>query len=314
MAFMSEETGQQPTGAPPAVEYCYRHPNVQTGVHCTRCNRPICPDCMTPAPVGFQCPECVEQARREFRRGPGRRIVARGVTATKVLLAALFAMFAVEVLVGGANALFQGPPGRTLIRLGAIQPFLIADGQYWRLLSAIFLHAGVLHIAFNAYALWIFGTAMEQALGRTRFLLVFFVTGFLASVASYAFGPVVSVGVGASGAIFGVFGAFIAYNYRRRDLALAAANLRWAVMLIILNALLTLGIGQIDWRAHLGGVVTGFAAGMVAEGWGDRRTRRIVLVAGFAALIAIGVAVVAWRTVDIRALPIFERAVVFFGS
>src|SRR6266511_15974 len=217
-------------------------------------------------------------------------------------------------LVGGANALFQGPPERTLIRLGAMQPFLIADGQYWRLFSAIFLHAGLLHIAFNAYALWIFGAAMEQALGRTRFLWVFFVTGFLASAASYAFGPVESVGVGASGAIFGVFGAFIAYNYRRRDLAQAAANLRWALMLILLNALLTLGIRLIDWRAHLGGLVAGFAAGMVAEGWGDRRTRRMVLVGGFAAMVAIGVALVAWRTADIRALPIFERAVAFFSS
>src|SRR5207247_1351008 len=131
-------------------------------------------------------------------------------------------------------------------------------------------------------ALWIFGAAMEQALGRTRFLLVFFVTGFLASAASYAFGPVQSVGVGASGAIFGVFGAFIAYNYRRRDLAQAAANLRWALMLILLNALLTLGIRQIDWRAQLGGLVAGFAAGLVAEGWGDRRGRTRVMGAGVA--------------------------------
>jgi membrane associated rhomboid family serine protease len=311
---MSEETGQRPWDAPPAVEHCYRHPNIQTAVHCTRCNRPICPDCMVPAPVGYQCPECVQQARREFRRGPGRRAMAGGITATKALLAALLAVFVLEVVVGGSNALLQGPSERTLIRLGAMQPFLIANGQYWRLLTAIFLHAGLLHIAFNAYALWIFGAAMEQALGRTRFLLVFFVTGLLASAASYAFGPVESVGVGASGAIFGVFGAFIAYNYRRRDLALAAANLRWAVMLILLNAVLTLGFRQIDWRAHVGGLVSGFLAGLVAEGWGDRRTKRLVLVTGFTALLAMGVALVAWRTADIRALPFFERAVAFFGS
>jgi NaMN:DMB phosphoribosyltransferase len=85
-------------------------------------------------------------------------------------------------------------------------------------------------------------------------------------------------------------------------------------MLILLNALLTLGIRQIDWRAHLGGLVAGFVAGLVAEGWGDRRTRRVVLVAGFAAMVAIGVALVAWRTADIRALPAFKQAVAFFGS
>ncbi|HET7869132.1 MAG TPA: rhomboid family intramembrane serine protease [Actinomycetota bacterium] len=308
---MSEETGQQPTGAPPAVEYCYRHPNVQTGVHCTRCNRPICPECMTPAPVGYQCPECVAQARREFRRGPGRRVVTGGITATKVLLAALFAVFALELLVGGANALFLGPPEPKLISLGAMQPFLIADGQYWRLFSAIFFHGGLLHIAFNAYALWIFGTAMEQALGRNRFLLVFFVTGFLASATSYAFGPLGSVGVGASGAIFGVFGAFIAYNYRRRDLAQAAANLRWALMLILLNALLTLGIRLIDWRAHLGGLVAGVLAGYTLEGFGTRSTRRIVAVGGIVALLAVGVAMVVWRTDQIRNLPVFTR---IFGA
>src|SRR5437867_2138467 len=280
MAGMSEETGQRPWGAPPAVEYCYRHPNVQTGVHCTRCNRPICPECMTPAPVGYQCPECVEQARREFRRGPGRRVVTGGITATKVLLAALFAVFALELLVGGANALFQGPPERTLIRLGAMQPFLIADGQYWRLFTAIFLHAGLLHIAFNAYALWIFGAAIETLFGRTRFVVIFFVTGFVASATSYAFGPVQSVGVGASGAIFGVFGAFIAYNYRRRHMPQAAAQLRWAVMLIVLNAALAFGFAGIDWRAHAGGLVSGFLAGLAAEGMGDRRTRMLLSVVG----------------------------------
>jgi membrane associated rhomboid family serine protease len=269
---------------------------------------------MTPAPVGYQCPECVAQARREFRRGPGRRVVTGGITSTKVLLGALFAVFTLELLVGGANALFLGPPERKLISLGAMQPFLIADGQYWRLFSAIFLHGGLLHIAFNAYALWIFGTAMEQALGRTRFLLVFFVTGFLASATSYAFGPLGSVGVGASGAIFGVFGAFIAYNYRRRDLAQAAANLRWALMLILLNALLTLGIRLIDWRAHLGGLVAGFAAGMLAEGWGDRRTRRMVLVGGFAAMVVIGVVLVAWRTDVIQARPDFVPGVRCFSD
>ena len=311
---MSEETGQRPWGAPPAVEYCYRHPKVQTGVHCTRCNRPICPECMTPAPVGYQCPECVEQARREFRRAPGRRVVTGEITATRALLWAMFAVFVVEAVAGGANALFEGPSERSLIRLGALQPFLVANGQYWRLFTAIFLHAGLLHIAFNAYALWIFGSAMEEALGRTRFLLVFFVTGLLASATSYAFGPPVIVGVGASGAIFGVFGAFVIYNYRRRDLALAAANLRRAIVLILLNAGLAVYIQGIDWRAHLGGFLAGILAGLVAEGWGDRRTRKVVLVAGFAAMVVIGVALVAWRTADIRALPVFERAVAFFNS
>lgn len=312
---MAEQPGEGFWGAPPTIEFCYRHPKVQTAVHCTRCERPICPECMTPAPVGYQCPECVQQARREFRSGRGaRRIRVRNVTATKVLLAAMFAMFVVEVLVGGADTAIGGPSSETLFRLGAMYPPAIANGQYWRLFSAIFLHIGFLHIAFNAYALWLFGPLVEQAYGRTRFLAIFFVTGFVASAASYAFGPLNAVGAGASGAIFGVFGAFIAYNWRRRDLALAAANLRLAVMLIVLNIALAIWSPAIDWRAHVGGLISGVVAGTVAEGFGTRQTRTAVAIGGFAALIVVGAALVAWRTADIRAIPGFHQAVAFFGS
>ena len=118
-----------------------------------------------------------------------------------------------------------GPSTLKLINLGASVGVAqlpngdivgIAVGQNWRLVTAMFLHAGLWHIAFNAYALWIFGSMVEQELGRVRFLLIYFVTGIVASAASYAFGPYYAVGVGASGAVFGVFGAFVTYNYRRR--------------------------------------------------------------------------------------------------
>ncbi len=259
---------------------------------------------MIPAPVGYQCPECVAEARRDFREGPGRRMrsATRGLTATKVLLVAMAIGFVLELAKSGSGALMQGPSTRALVDLGALYPPAIAlQGQYWRLVTPIFLHAGLLHIAFNAWALWIFGTAMEQALGRVRFLAIFFVSGFVASAASYAFGPVIAVAVGASGAIFGVFGSFVAYNYRRRHLAQAAANLRLAMTLILLNAFLAFAYGAIDWRAHVGGFLCGLVAGYAAEGVGDRRQRGAVAVAGFAALVAVGVALAVWRTADIRA-------------
>jgi membrane associated rhomboid family serine protease len=302
---------EDPLPAPPpsaTVEVCYRHPDQQTGVHCTRCGRPICPECMIAAPVGFHCPECVQEARREFRQGPGRPF--RGaVVATKVLLAAIVGMFVVELVAsGGAGLLGASGEEETLIDLGAMQPLLIANGQFWRLFTAMFLHAGLLHLAFNAYALWLLGSMLETNLGTTRFVLIYFVTGFLASAASYAFSPLGTVGVGASGAIFGIFGAFIAYNYRRRHLATAAANLRWAWTLILLNLLLVFGFGgRIDWRAHLGGLVAGLAAGAVVEGWGTASQRRVVQVAGFVVLVAIGIALVVWRTDQIRALPGFDQ-------
>lgn len=297
----------EPLAPPPAptIEVCYRHPTVQTRVHCTRCGRPICTDCMIQAPVGFQCPECVEEARKEFRSGPGRRLRG-GASATAVLLVAILAMYVVEVLMGGPGSLLQGPDQQTLFDLGAMQPLAIADGQYWRLFSAMFLHAGLLHIGFNAYALWLFGRGIEGSLGRTWFLVTYFVSGFVASAASYAFGPVTALGVGASGAIFGIFGAFIAYNYRRRDTALGAANLRSALMLVVLNALLALGYRAIDWRAHLGGLLTGIVVGYVADTLGSRRNARAMQVVVVAALVGVGVALTVWRTDAIRALPQFQ--------
>jgi membrane associated rhomboid family serine protease len=267
---------------------------------------------MIPAPVGHQCPNCVEDARREFREGPGRRIAAanlkRGLSATSVLLGLLGAIYVIEVVTGGPGSLFSGPPADTLIDLGASVALAqdrgggligIAAGQNWRLISAIFLHAGILHLAFNAYALWIFGRVVEDELGSLRFVLIFFVTGFVASAASYAFGPN-AVGVGASGAIFGVFGAFVTYNYRRRHLAIAAARLRGAVTLVVINMILAFSIPGIDYRAHIGGFIAGLAAGWAAEGVGSRFTRRATLLLGFGGLIAVGVALVVWHTAELR--------------
>lgn len=287
----------------PAVEVCYRHPTEQTRVHCARCGRPICPACMIQAPVGHQCPECVGEARRQFQQGPGRRAATSGITATKILLAAIIGMFVVELVTAGPRTFGQGASYQNLVDLGALYPPAIAiGGQYWRLFTAMFLHAGLFHILFNSWALWIFGTVVERDFGTRRFLLIFFVTGFVASATSYAFGPLTMVGVGASGAIFGVFGAFVAYNYRRRHLAQAAQNLRFAMTLILINALLSFAWGTIDWRAHVGGFLAGVVAGVVAEGFGSRSQRTLVTVLGFGALVAVGVALVAWRTAEIRSL------------
>jgi membrane associated rhomboid family serine protease len=263
---------------------------------------------MIPAPVGHQCPDCVNEARREFRTGPGRRIAAANVrrpaSATMVLLVAIVAMYVVEVLSGGTGTLMTGPNPLKLINLGASVGLAqlpngdlvgIATGQNWRLVTAMFLHAGLLHIAFNAYALWIFGSVVEQELGRVRFLLIYFTTGIVASAASYAFGPN-AVGVGASGAIFGIFGAFVTYNYRRQHLAIAAARLRGAVTLVVINMLLAFTIQGIDWRAHVGGFIAGLFAGFAAEGVGSAANRRLILVVGFVGLLAVAFGLVMWHT------------------
>jgi membrane associated rhomboid family serine protease len=302
MSAMAED--HLPAPPAPTIEVCYRHPGVQTRVHCTRCDRPICPDCMIPAPVGHQCPECVEQARRDFRSGPGRALRG-GVSATNALLVAIAIPFVIEVILGGPQALFS-PSAEILFDMGAMQPIAVADGQFWRLFTAMFLHAGLLHVALNAYFFWLFGRMVEASFGRTWMVLIYVVAGFLASVASYAFGPVTTLAVGASGAISGVFGAFIAYNYRRRQHAMNAANLRLALTVIVLNAVIAIGYSSIDWRAHVGGLVAGFALGYLADSSGPARQRAVVRFAGVATLVVIGIALVLWRTAEIRsAFPQF---------
>jgi membrane associated rhomboid family serine protease len=192
-----DDMEQQPVipPPPPGGDHCYRHPEVATGVHCTRCGRPICPECMIAAPVGHQCPTCVAEAKREYRQGPGRRVAvanAKAISVTTVLLALMGVGYVLEVAAGGAGSLVSGPNTLHLVRLGASVGLAqlpngdvvgIATGQEWRMVTAIFLHGGILHLLFNAYALWIFGPVVERELGRGRFLAIFLTTGLFASAA-----------------------------------------------------------------------------------------------------------------------------------
>src|SRR5438105_1516765 len=245
MAIVEPEPPSAGEPAPP-VETCYRHPNEPTRVHCTRCGRPICPECMIPAPVGHHCPQCVAEARRDFREGPAKRVRTLGSTSvTKVLLVAIAIVFVVELIRGGAGRAGLAPSAKALIDMGALVPVLVHAGQWWRLITVMFLHASVLHIALNAWALWLFGQFVETTFGRGRFLLIYLVSGFLASVSSYTFGNPCAVGVGASGAIVGLLGAFIAYNFRRRHLAASQAYLRWAAMIIVINILFGAAIANV---------------------------------------------------------------------
>jgi rhomboid protease GluP len=213
------------------------------------------------------------------------------------------ALFLVETVLGGSRSLFTGPSSQKLFDLGALYPPAIAlSHQYWRLITPMFLHAGLIHLAFNSYALYLLGFMVEEALGKARFLAIYFIGGFLASVTSFAFGPLGEVGVGASGAIFGLLGAWVAFNYRRRTSPMASANLRWALMLIVLNVILGFSIPGIDWRAHFGGLVAGAFLAAVLEGFGPRTFRPLVQVGGVLALVALGILLTAWRVATFPAL------------
>jgi membrane associated rhomboid family serine protease len=264
---------------------------------------------MIPAPVGHQCPECVAQARQEFRTGARRGVrTVAGVSATKFLLFIIGAVYVLEIILSHGQALSfgNGVPTKTAFDMGALFPPAVAgvppfgDPQYWRLFTAMFLHANLLHIAFNAWALWIFGNFVEATFGTPRMLLIYFVTGLFASATSYTFGPTIQLGLGASGAIVGLLGAFIAYNFRRRRSAVAQGYIRWAIMIIVLNVVWAGLYPGIDNWAHGGGLVSGVAAGVFAEGIGSGEARRASRVIGFVIIIVIGVAMVVLRTQSLQ--------------
>jgi membrane associated rhomboid family serine protease len=270
---------------------------------------------MVPAPVGHHCPTCIAEARAEYRRGPGRRIAvanAKGITGVRLLLISIGAAFVVETLIGGAGSLFDGPGAQTLVRLGAsVQAARtshgdivgVATGQYWRLFTSMFLHFGIFHVGVNAYSLFILGTILEREVGRGRFLALYLVTGLCASAASYAFAPIVpTVSAGASGAIFGVFGAFLGYAWRRRHTAMGAAWLRAGGQIIILNLIINIGLSSVlDWRAHLGGLIAGIVAGFAVDARGSQSTRNAAFALGMLAIVAVTIALVVWRTAQLRA-------------
>lgn len=273
---------------------------------------------MIPAPVGHQCPECVAEARREYRQGPGRQVAVANLKATpvtKILLIAIGIGYLWELAVaGGPGSLFEGPDLRALIDAGALVPFTgvtaggdfvggILGGEWWRLLSSIFLHAGLIHLGLNAYVLWIFGVEIERQIGRLFTLAVFLVTGVFAGAVSFAFAPGLTVGVGASGAIFGLVGAFIAYNYLRRHHVMAQARLRGALSMLLINLIIGFTWSGIDWRAHVGGLVAGLVAGFAVDPSRPAALRRTFGAVGLLALLLGAVALVTIRTAQINADP-----------
>src|ERR687892_129835 len=163
---------------------CYRHPERQTGVSCSSCGRPICPDCMTSTPVGMRCPEC----SRERTRARTMAAASDEPVLTYILIGINVAV-ALGALMSGASATTGGVGGSELLSDGSVSRPAIADGEYWRLLTAGFLHAGFFHLLFNMFALYILGTLLEPAIGRLRFGLIYFVSLFAGSFGALLLEP-----------------------------------------------------------------------------------------------------------------------------
>ncbi|MFG1606989.1 rhomboid family intramembrane serine protease [Actinoplanes sp. NPDC049265] len=289
--------------SPVTVPVCYRHPSKETYIRCTRCDRPICPDCMNEASVGHQCPECVAEGRktqRPARTAFGGSAAGRSFTVTKWLIGLNVAAMIASVISGGLGAVAGGGWGGLLgdqtpltVRGAVIALYGlpgaehgVAAGEWWRLITAMFLHYGVLHLLMNMYALWILGRELEASLGRLRYLGLYLLAGLGGNVASYLFDPR-SISVGASTAVFGLMAAiFVILRRLNRSVAPIAP-------VIVINLIFTFVVSNISIAGHLGGLIAGgLAAGVLAYAPKQRRTMFQSIGLGIIAAVLIGAVVV----------------------
>jgi membrane associated rhomboid family serine protease len=270
--------------------YCYRHPDRETRVSCSECGRGICPDCMVFAPVGIRCPDHAGVAQGAARVTSGVRRVAyegRGAIVTKALIAINVLVFFVNLAQGSTLGQTRG----SLFEKGALfisSPFYpggLADGEWWRLITAAFLHGSLIHVGLNMVVLWIVGAPVEQAIGRGRFLALYLVSGLAGSAGALLFSPN-AVTVGASGAIFGILGAALVLE-RQGNYVLGGQ----ALGLIVVNLVLSFVIPNISIGGHIGGLLGGALSMLALSRFG--RTHAIYGrpgLIGAAGLIVVGLA------------------------
>lgn len=226
-----------------AAPTCQWHPGVVTYVVCSRCGRAICPACMTSAPVGFHCPTCVAEGRPNHRQRKALRAANSQVTNAIIILCIV--VFGYDNLTGNNLA----------YSLGMWGDGVTFGGEWYRMVTSIFLHSGIMHIMFNMLILHQLGVGLERYLGSARFLALFLLSGIGGSFALLILAPGV-LGVGASGAVFGLMGA---YAVLARRLRMNDAQIR---MLIAINLAIGFLVPGIAWQAHVGGLIVGagFAA------------------------------------------------------
>ncbi|HEU4849373.1 MAG TPA: rhomboid family intramembrane serine protease [Terrimesophilobacter sp.] len=262
--------------------YCYRHPDRQSFVLCQRCGRTICGECQTPAAVGFHCPECMREARQSAPRTRPRVVTALRSTSTAPvvtwsIIALCVVVFIVQYLTGGPNS---GAATRALVYFPPITEF-----EPWRMLTALFLHGSFLHILFNMYSLLIFGPILERSLGRWRFLALYLLSGLGGSVAVLLMAPTSAV-LGASGAIFGLLGAFFVIQRK------LGGNSLQLVIVIGLNLVIGFVIPNIAWQAHIGGLVVGGIVAFVflrTRAAAKRNEQRLLLLGVLVGLVVLTV-------------------------
>lgn len=251
---MNEPSNPYPPA--PALPGCWWHPNRQTGLSCTRCGRPACPECLREADVGYHCVDCAQVQRRRERiarpLSPQALVGARPSRTIVVTLALIgLNLLAFLVTVAQAQSLMDNQSS-TLFGDWVLWPRAIAGAdQWWRLATGAFLHIGLLHIASNMLALFMLGRDLEILLGKARFLVLYLVSMLGGAALVYAFGDANEATAGASGAIFGLLAAVLVVVLRMR------LNLMPVIVVIALNAIITLRVPHISILGHLGGFLTG---------------------------------------------------------
>jgi membrane associated rhomboid family serine protease len=250
--------------------YCYRHPDRETGLSCSDCGRPICADCANFGPVGIRCPDHATASGRRgpttrlkprpVRRAPGVALASGSAPVTRALIAINLVVYLITVTQGaGLNT-----PGGSLFEKWILYGPFVAKGDWWRLVTAMFLHANLIHIGFNMYALWVIGTPVEQYLGRARYLGLYFVSGLAGSAGGLLQAPTSPI-LGASGAIFGILGAMLIIE--RQVTGRLAGN---ALTFIVLNLVISFAIPNISWGGHVGGLIGGILIMLAYAHWSNR--------------------------------------------
>jgi len=297
-------------GTPPQPR-CVRHPDRPTALSCNRCGRPSCPDCLREAAVGYHCVDCVAAGRRDVR--PVRGVAGNTVVPGRVTPIVTYTLMGLNVLAFLATAaqsrsILHNESPSPLFSDWALNPGLVADGQWIRLIGSGFLHFGLIHLAVNMFALYILGRDTELILGRARYTAVYLVSLLGGSASVMAFQSVFSSGgglswtAGASGAIFGLMGAqaIILLRLRRSPAPI--------VSVIAINVIISLSIPGISFWGHLGGLVAGALAtagilyGPQVLGVGNNRERAVTV--GWLCLGAVLIATlgaIAVRIVQLRA-------------
>jgi membrane associated rhomboid family serine protease len=311
-----------PAGEPAGVPTCYRHRDRETYIRCQRCGKPICPDCMHDAAVGFQCPDCVHEGRRTTRQARttygGLRSGSVGLV-SKVLIGINAAVWALIMATGAASSVWVTrlaliPRGQCGDGSGGWVPGVsdaaqcqlvggirnlelhwyagVATGAPWQLVTSMFTHVQVFHIGFNMLALWFLGPQLELVLGRARFLALYLLSGLAGSAAVYWLSDQNTPTLGASGAIFGLMGALLVIAHKQR------ADVSQLLVWIGINAALTFFGSGISWQGHVGGFVGGVVLAYVLA-YAPRERRTTYQAAGFAGVAILVVVAFVLRTASL---------------